>query len=131
MKTFKQFLAETKLVELRRKRRVPQRLTELFEHHVYKTIPGTRDRYREDPENTNTLTMRHAHTYARNSKNQLYAVNVDGTGHDGSSGKQIPEKHADFFRGKGYKVGPDNILEELNVDDLVIEGHVIYIMESD
>jgi predicted nuclease of restriction endonuclease-like (RecB) superfamily len=43
----------------------------------------------------------------------------------------IPEKHADFYRDKGYKIRPDNILEELDVDDLVIEDHVTYIMESD
>jgi hypothetical protein len=75
--------------------------------------------------------MRHSHTYAGNSKNQLYAVNIDGSGHDGSSGQQIPDKHADFYRGKGYQIRPDNILEELDLEDLVIGEHVIYIMRSE
>jgi hypothetical protein len=121
MKTFKQFLAELKLSELRRDNAVVTQLVELLEHEVYKAIRGTRNSYREDSANTNTLTNRHSHAYARTGGkgSELYAVNVDGRGHDGSSGKQIPDAHADFFRGKGYRIGPDNILESLNVEELV------------
>jgi hypothetical protein len=128
--TFLEFLADLKLQELKTEDRVLQQVTKLFEHKVYKPITGTRDTYREDPENTNTLTMRHSHVYAGDSKNQLYAVNMDGTGHDGSSGESTPSKHAEFFRQKGYKINPNNILEELNVTSLLIKEHVIYIFDA-
>ena len=68
MKTYSQFIAE--IEQHRREDNVLQEITQLFEQKVYKTIPGTKDTYREDPGNTNTLTMRHSHTYAGNSKNQ-------------------------------------------------------------
>src|SRR5689334_6128643 len=126
MKTFLQFIAE--IEEHGTGDTVLQEITQLFEQKVYKTIPGTKDTYREDPANTNTLTMRHSHTYAGTSKNQLYAVNVDGSGHDGSSGQKIPDKHADFYRTKGYAINPNNILEQLDLDDLVVGEHVIYII---
>jgi hypothetical protein len=129
MKTYSQFIAE--IEQHRREDNVLQEITQLFEHKVYKTIPGTKDTYREDPGNTNTLTMRHSHTYAGNSKNQLYAVNVDGSGHDGSSRQKIPDKHADFYRSKGYQINANNILEQLDLDDLVVGEHVIDIFLSE
>ncbi len=103
-------------------------MTELFEHQRYRPIPGTRDTYREDPGNTNTLTLQHSHVYAGNSKNQLYSVNVDGTGHDGSKGILMPQKHADFFRtNKNYKINSNNILEQLEAKSLILGEHKLYI----
>ena len=96
------------------------KLFELFEHKTYKNIPGTKNSYREDPGNTNTMTQKHAHTYAKpkGKGGQIYSVNKDGTGHDGSSGIEIPSAHADFFRGKGYEIDASNILENIELSAL-------------
>ena len=131
MKRFKDFLRETKLNEVRE-----QKLTELslaLEHQTYKKIPGTRNSLRIDPQNTSTLTQRHAHVYAKpnGGGKQLYSVNLDGSGHDGSSGTVIPASHAEHLRGLGFVI-PDNLtLESLDIDSLSPELYEICILGDD
>ena len=122
-KTFRQFLAEA------RERAARIELLSLLEHSTYKRLPGTASSYRSDAPNTNTKTQRHSHVYAKpNGKGkQLYAVNVDGTGHDGSSGTQIPQAHADHFRSIGYEIPLDNILESLDMDSLTDAFELIFV----
>lgn len=126
MKTFKQFLAENN------KAAAVPKLVELFEHETYKRIPSTTNSYRQDAANTNTKTQQHAHVYARpnGGGKELYSVNFSGSGHDGSSGVQIPAPHADFFRLKGYDIKPDNILESLQLE-LLREGQFSLVLLED
>ncbi len=126
MKTFKQYLAESS------KEEAVSKLTDLFEHEVYKQIPGTTSSYRQDAANTNTKTQWHSHVYAKanGGGNELYSVNVSGSGHDGSSGIKIPSDHADFFRSKGYDIKPDNILESLNLEQLQEEKYYLVLLED-
>ncbi|GAB6057107.1 hypothetical protein JCM31598_02240 [Desulfonatronum parangueonense] len=53
-------------------------------------IPGTKNSYRVDPENITTRTIKHSHVYAKpkGEGKFIYAVNIDGSGHDGSSGNR-------------------------------------------
>lgn len=103
----------------------------LFEHKVYRSIPGTKSSYREDPGNTNTLTMKHAHVYASPKGGRLlYSVNIDGSGHDGSSGQQIPSEHANFFRKQGFDINPSNILESLNINNLNAKQFALIILSE-
>ena len=99
----------------------------LQEHNCYKLIPGTRNSFREDPMDTSTLTDRHSHVYAKpdGGGKQIYAVNFDGSGHDGSSGKEIPQTHADYFRSKGYTIPLTNIIECITMDQLNGSSHQI------
>ncbi|WP_431475210.1 hypothetical protein RVM24_07685 [Marinobacter sp. KM021] len=125
MKSFKDFLKE---------KDGTMRLMDLFEHKTYKNIPGTKCSYREDPANTNTMTQKHAHTYAKpkGRGRQLYSVNLDGSGHDGSSGTEIPRAHADYFRAKGYEIDTSNILESLDLLKLKPEDfELITLLEQD
>lgn len=126
MKNFKQFLAENN-----RDKAVTQ-LKALFEHNVYKRIPGTNDFHRQDPENTSTKTQRHSHVYAypNGGGKELYSVNVSGSGHDGSSGVKIPTTHADFFRSKGYNIKTNNILECLSFKQLQKNKHCLILLED-
>ena len=59
------------------------------------------------------MTIKHSHVYAKlkGSGKEIYSVNIDGSGHDGSRGIKIPDSHAEFFRRKGYRIPNDNILE--------------------
>ena len=95
----------------------PSPLKLLQEVNCYKMIPTTNNSYREDPTRTATLTMTHSHVFAApNGKGkQLYAVNIDGSGHDGSSGIAISPAHATYFRSLGYLIPPDNILETIDI----------------
>ena len=112
MKSFKDFLcgrlAEQKAKQL------------LAEWSCFSLIPGTKNSYTEHPASTSTLTQKHAHVYAKpqGGGKQLYAVNLDGSGHDGSEGSRISEKHAAYFRDLGYKVPENNILETVSLDVL-------------
>lgn len=108
------------------------RTIKLFEHEIYKMIPGTKNSYRQDPANLNTKTLVHSHTYAKvqGRGKQMYAVNFDGTGHDGSSGIQIPDKHADYFRSLGYKINKDNILECLLLTEMNKEEFELVILQN-
>ncbi len=107
-------------------------LTELFEHQAYKNISGTKSSYREDPANTNTMTNKHAHVYAKlkGKGPQLYSVNKDGSGHDGSSGREIPNKHAEFLRSKGYSIPDNNILESLVLSKTDKDLYELIILED-
>ncbi|CAE6837409.1 hypothetical protein [Paraburkholderia aspalathi] len=112
------------------------RITELslaLEHQTYKNILGTQNSYRQDPANTNTHTQKHAHVYARPNGNgkQLYSINVDGSGHDGSSGTVIPLRHAEFFRSLGYTVPLNLALESLDFSELASGQYEICILNED
>jgi hypothetical protein len=104
----------------------------LFEHEVYKRIPGTQNSYRQDPGNTNTMTLRHSHVYARpkGGGQELYAVNIDGSGHDGSSGVAIPALHAHHFRSLGYAIPDTNILESLDGGSLDTERFSLMVLQE-
>lgn len=90
----------------------------LLEYECYKLIPDTKNSYREDPTNTSTLTIRHSHVYAKpkGKGKHLYAVNLDGSGHDGYSGIRIPASHAEYFRERGYSVPENNVLEAIELE---------------
>jgi hypothetical protein len=129
VKSFKEFLNE----ERERKDASDQiRQKLLFEARTYKQIPGKEASYREDPANTNTHVDKHVHVYAKsNGKGtELYSVDMKGKGHDGNSGKTIPKKHADFFRGQGYKIPDNNILESLTWDELLDPDASLTILED-
>ena len=139
MKTFKQFLAESRKAkansqaELLTEEEIIAKLSLILEHHAYKQIPGTKNSVRFDSQNTNTLTQKHAHVYAKlnGDGKQLYSVNLDGSGHDGSSGKQIPEKHADYLRDLGFDIKANLTLESLDYDSLDFDKYTFCIREDD
>ena len=111
---FKEFINKDQNIDIQ-KELEDGLLTLTLEHQVYKLIPGTRNSYREDPANTNSNTLKHAHVFAKPKGNgkQLYSVNIDGSGHDGYSGTTISSKHADFFTDKGYSIDSTLTLESM------------------
>jgi hypothetical protein len=127
MKTFKEFLLESKNED-----RAFRESILLFEHEVYKRIPDSRNSFREDPGNTNTMTLRHSHVFAKpkGRGKELYAVNIDGSGHDGSSGTRISALHADHFRSLGYEIPETNILESLDLDSLDREQFTLMVLQG-
>ncbi|MET1256145.1 hypothetical protein [Aliikangiella maris] len=125
MKSFKQYLKQQLLDEQNLQK------IQLFEYEVYKPIPGTKNSYRQDAANTNTMTLKHSHIYAKlgGKGKELYSVNFNGTGHDGSSGIEIPQTHADHFRSLGYNIPPNNILESIVWDTLSINTDKLYLLD--
>jgi len=105
---------------------------ELFEHETYKLIPGSKNSYRTDPGNTNTMTLKHSHVYAKpkGRGKELYSVNIDGSGHDGSSGMQIPGSHADHFSSLGYTIGQDNILESIELSAMGAGSYELVLLDD-
>jgi hypothetical protein len=126
-KTFKEFLRESP-----DKDSAFREWCLLFEHEIYKLIPGTRNSVRADPGNTNTMTLPHSHVYAksRGRGKEIYAVNIDGSGHDGSSGRAIPARHANYFRDQGYAIPATNILEDLNLDLLEEDRFSLIVLQE-
>lgn len=92
----------------------------VLEHYIYKNIPKTNNSYREDVPKSSTNTQIHSHVYVNpnGEGKQLYSVNFDGSGHDGSSGIKISKKHAEFFRQKGYDIKDGFVLESILPDYL-------------
>jgi len=72
-------------------------------------IPGSNKTGRYEPGNTNTRTQDHYHVFA-GPGNQLYAINRDGSPHDGSRAR-LGGKEVAFFRGKGFIVPDNGMLE--------------------
>jgi hypothetical protein len=85
----------------------------ILEWEQYKKIPKTNLTYRYDTGNTNTKTKDHIHVFANN--NQLYAINIDGTAHDGSSAK-LGSKEIKFLKSIGFTPPQDGILEWITLD---------------
>ena len=106
---FKKFCAEKEKIEKL------NTLIPLFEHSVYKLIPNSNSSYRQDVGRTTNMSITHSHVYAKPNGDgkELYSINIDGSGHDGFSGTEIPQKHADYFRSKGYDIKDNNILESI------------------
>lgn len=63
--------------------------------------------YKHPPHNPTGKT--HFEVYYR--KNKMFAVNIDGSSHDGSSGTKIPKVVYDFLIGMGIPLNPDRIIE--------------------
>lgn len=130
-KGFKAYLAETE-----RQERLTEKvagLTLALEHQTYKRIPGTQNSFRVDPADTNTKTQRHAHVYAKpnGGGKQLYSVNVDGSGHDGSSGRPIPAKHADYFRSLDFAIPATLVLESIDLDAIDLHDYEWCVLEDE
>lgn len=104
----------------------------VLEHLTYKNIPGTKNSYRLDAGNTNTLTKKHAHVYAKQKGggSELYSVNIDGSGHDGYSGTQIPKRHADYLTTIGFQIPGNLTLESLSVDRLTTDLFEIFTLKD-
>ncbi|WP_273021143.1 hypothetical protein [Rheinheimera sp.] len=131
MKSFTQYLEEAEKMK-----RLEERVSTLslaLEHHTYKDIPGTKNSFRVDSQNTNTMTQRHAHVYAKRNGGgkELYSVNLDGTGHDGSSGMVIPQKHADHFLSLGFSIPNNLILESIDFESLSPDLFEICVFSDD
>lgn len=128
MLTFKQFVANNS-----HKHKMLKELLALCEHETYRRILGSSSSYRQDAGNTNSKTQRHAHVYARlhGDGSELYSVNFDGSGHDGSSGTTISTAHAEYFRSIGYNINPDNVLESLFAAQLEPKTCCIVLLEDE
>ncbi|MBK8949046.1 MAG: hypothetical protein IPM68_09375 [Flavobacteriales bacterium] len=86
----------------------------LLEYEQYKQIPKTNKWYRFDSGDTNTKTQDHVHVYQGKNK-QLYAINQDGTPHDGSKA-QLGKKEMRFLTSLGFTPPADGILEWITLD---------------
>jgi|GEM_PF-4137684 len=86
----------------------------ILEYKQYKNIPGTTKTYRIDAANTNTMTQKHIHVFYDGK--QLYAINVDGTSHDGSK-YILSKKDQSFLKDMGFTVPKDGILEKYSFQD--------------
>ena len=102
----------------------------LLEYNIYKKIPKTASYYRLDNGKINKSTLKHAVVYAdpKGNGKELYAVNIDGSGHDGSSGKKISNTHANYFRSLGFSIPDDNILENLCLSSDDLSGFEISVL---
>lgn len=96
----------------------------------YQRVPRTQMSVRFDSGNTNTKTQDHAHVFARlnGQGKQLFAVNVDGSGHDGSSGAPIPKKVGEFLKTKGYVIPVNFVVESMSLADALDDRFIIFIL---
>ena len=66
------------------------------------------------PAKTHPPVKGHYHVYPKNGKDELYAVNMDGTAHhQRHQGYEIPRKEAEELRALGVDIRPDRIIEFL------------------
>lgn len=87
----------------------------LVEYELYKRFYPTKCVYRLDKAN-NDYEKDHIHVYFdKKHNNQLYAICVDGTTHDGSKFK-LSQKHQEALRLLGIPVPPNGILEWRTLD---------------
>ena len=58
--------------------------------------------------------QKHMHIYVK--QNELFAINADGTAHDGYHNVKIPDDIVPFMQSKGIAVPPNNIIECLTTN---------------
>lgn len=77
----------------------------------FSRIPGTKYEYRIDPPRgiPGPGNLRHVHIY--DNGDHLFAMNIDGTAHDGCHQVCIPEEVAAFLRKKGFTIPKGNLIE--------------------
>jgi hypothetical protein len=92
----------------------------LLEHNKIKNFRNSTNRYYFHPEQTNPPVKAHYHVIPAKGKEEIYAVNMDGSSHHRvNKGYQIPRKEADELRSLGVNINLDNIIE--NIDFLESE----------
>lgn len=95
----------------------------LFEYKTYKDFPPTKCVYRHDNGNGTLGQHDHIHVYADSKHhNQLYAINIDGTAHDGSY-FVLSHKHQQALSAIGFTVPEGGILEWCTITPM---GDVIF-----
>ena len=88
----------------------------LLEHTVIKNFKKTTNRYYYHPEETNPPVKAHYHVIPLKGKEEIYAVNMDGTAHHRvNKGYRIPSKEADELRSLGVNINSENIIEHLEI----------------
>lgn len=130
IKSYKEFLIEAKIKEL-----ISEFLDEkeiqvivfeesngflennqlLLEWEQYKNIPKTNLTYRYDKGKGIPGSQDHLHVFVGKTKNQVYAINKDGTPHDGSMAK-IGKKEVNFLKSLGFTPPENGILEWMDLD---------------
>jgi len=102
----------------------------IAESNDYQRIPKTQMSARFDKGDTNKSTKDHAHIFAKQNGQgkQLLAINIDGTGHDGSSGKTIPKKVGDFLKTNGYIVPLNYVVESISISEALEDTFIILIV---
>lgn len=80
----------------------------------YTQIPGTTFYYRKDvPFGEHRKGNQiHYHFFTKDGK-ELFAINQDGTAHDGCHGIIIPQEIVDFLRQKGFTIPKNNLIESV------------------
>lgn len=75
-------------------------------------IPGVKHyTYRIDPQQGEGGPGRQRHIHLFYDGEQLFAMNLDGTAHDGYHQVKIPDDIVSFIKGKGFTLPNDNIIE--------------------
>lgn len=82
-------------------------------------IGSTHNWYRIDPPNGEPRpgNLKHMHGYIEKRGNliQIFAVCVDGSGHDGCHQTRIPQEFVPILKSKGFELPKDNLIEMLVV----------------
>ncbi len=91
----------------------------LLEHETIKNFKKTKNRYYFHPESINPPVKGHYHVIPTKGKQEIYAVNFDGTAHHKvNKGYQIPKKEADELISLGVDINDDRIIESIELLDI-------------
>ncbi len=90
----------------------------LLEHISLKSFKGSTNRMLKHPATTHPPVKGHYHVYPKNGKDEIYAVNMDGTAHhQRHQGYEIPRKEAEELRALGVDIRQDRIIEYLEISE--------------
>ena len=88
----------------------------LIEHEQYKKFARTNNLWRKDPANLNIPVQGHYHIIDPVSKEDIYAVNMDGTAHHRvNRGFVVPKKEAEELRKFGVIIPANRIIESVDL----------------
>jgi hypothetical protein len=100
----------------------------LLEHISLKSFKGSTNKMFKRPAKTHPPVKGHYHVYPKNGKDELYAVNMDGTAHhQRHQGYEIPKKEAEELRALGVDIRSDRIIEFLEFSE---DKHTKLLTES-
>lgn len=89
----------------------------IVEYEVYKQFGKSTKTYRIDKGDGYPGHQTHIHVYSRSG--QLYAMNIDGTSHDGSKAR-LSKKDQKTLTDLGFQVPKDGILEWIYLNNKIL-----------
>ena len=123
LQTYEEFIKRLKILAGIKPKKYLVKITfetrdSLLEHECLTKFQNSTNKYLFHSEKTSPQVRAHYHVYPSNGKNEIYAVNLDGTAHHKKNrGYTVPKKEADELKVLGVAIKDNRVIETFDYLD--------------